>query len=95
MSSFCLNGTMCLTRSLSILLLNKNLDLFSATTKIKELRKVLGKKRENAIQNFNIIFKIVSEMMSKLDSELKLPRIMGRQANRYYIQTDSDDKTSY
>lgn len=50
MSIFCLNGIMCLTRPLSILSQNKNLDIFSATRKIKELRDVLGKKREMQIR---------------------------------------------
>ena len=65
---------MCLTRPLSILLLTKNLDLFSGTTKIKELREVLSTKRNDANQCFNTIYNNVVEMMSKLGTELKLPR---------------------
>lgn len=94
-SIFCLNDIMCLTRSLSILLQTKNLDLYSASTKIKQLREVLGNKRKNVNQNFNIIFKKVNEIMSKLGSELKLPRTVGRQVNRCNIQTDFYDKTNH
>jgi len=75
MCIFSLNDIMCLTWPLGILLLTKNLDLFSATTKIQELREVLSTKRNDANQYFNIIiYNNVVDMMSKLGTELKLPR---------------------
>lgn len=86
---------MCLTRSLSILLQTKNLDLFSATTKIKELREILGTKRNDANQYFNIIYNNVVEMMSKLGTELKLPRTTKRQTYRNNIEVKPEDSQGY
>lgn len=86
---------MCLTRPLSILLQTKNLDLFSATTKIKELREVLSTKRNDANQCFNIIHNNVDEMMSKLGTELKLPRTTKRQTYRNNIEVNPEDSQGY
>lgn len=95
MCIFSLNDIMCLTRPLSILLQTKNLDLFSATTKIKELREVLSTKRNDANQCFNIIYNNVVEMMSKLGTELKLPRTTKRQTYRNNIEVNPDDSQGY
>jgi len=86
---------MCLTRPLSILLQTKNVDLFSATTKIKELREVLSTKRNDANQCFNIIHNNVDEMMSKLGTELKLPRTTKRQTYRNNIEVNPEDSQGY
>lgn len=51
MCIFSLNDIICLTRPLSILIQTKNLDLFSATTKIKELREILSTKQNDSNQN--------------------------------------------
>ncbi|XP_026818934.1 52 kDa repressor of the inhibitor of the protein kinase-like [Rhopalosiphum maidis] len=95
MCIFSLNDIMCLTRPLSILLQTKNLDLFSATTKIKELREVLSTKRNDANQCFNIIYNNVVEMMSKLGTELKLPRTTKRQTYRNNIEVNPEDSQGY
>jgi len=95
MCIFSLNDIMCLTRPLSILLQTKNLDLFSATTKIKELREVLSTKRNDANQCFNIIYNNVVEMMSKLGTELKFPRTTKRQTYRNNIEVNPEDSRGY
>lgn len=66
MDIFCLKDIMCLTRPLSILPQTKNVDVSSATTKIKGLGEILGDKRNNADLNFHTILKNVTEMMTKL-----------------------------
>ncbi|XP_026819515.1 uncharacterized protein LOC113558219 [Rhopalosiphum maidis] len=68
---------------------------FSATTKIKELREVLSTKRNDANQCFNIIYNNVVEMMSKLGTELKLPRTTKRQTYRNNIEVNPEDSQGY
>jgi len=86
---------MCVTRPLSIFLQTKNLDLFSATTKIKELKEVRSTKRNYVNQYFNIIYNNVVEIMSKLGTELRFQRTTERQTYRNNIRVNSEDNQGY
>lgn len=94
-SIFCLNDIMCLTRPLSITLQTKTLDLSVATSKVKELRATLGKKRDDAQNVFKQIFEKAVKVMEKLDIEVKVPRITKRQRYRDNFDVSSDDIYTY
>lgn len=92
---FCLNDIMCLTRPLSITLQTKTLDLSVATSKVKELRATLGKKRDDAQNVFKQIFEKAVKVMEKLDIEVKVPRITKRQRYRDNFDVSGDDIYTY
>lgn len=67
---------------LSRFLQNPTMDLCKATGFIEETLLVLEGKRENASSNFSILFYEISELASKLDTEIRMPRIVARQTQR-------------
>lgn len=62
---------------------SKNIDVESATTKLKLLIETLNSKRSNADTYFEtFILKEASKLMDVLDVELKIPRVTSRQNHR-------------
>jgi hypothetical protein len=73
-------------KDLSQLLQSVNCDLLKASKDSKSLFKLLQEKRENETC-FKILFKKATDLATKLDVAIEMPRIIGRQCNRANVQT--------
>lgn len=87
------------TESFSALLLplskqlqSKNLDIFEAREMIENMTKVLKVSREEADQEFQKVYTEATALCAKLDIDLKLPRLCGKQTNRENYSVASLDE---
>ncbi|XP_008181234.1 52 kDa repressor of the inhibitor of the protein kinase-like [Acyrthosiphon pisum] len=82
------------TLQLSISLQSKQQDLSKALSDIMVIRCALEELRENADVNFKNIFKDIVEFAAKVDVEISMPRICGRQTHRVNINV-TDPETYF
>lgn len=82
------------TVSLSNVLQTKTLDKEYAKTILKHTIQILNEKRQNAEENFNFIFQEALKLLKDTGSEIRIPRITGRQINRPNLNTN-DPQTYY
>lgn len=83
LTMFCLSDIFSITLPLSKYLQGCNIDLNSASNKIKDLLEILEKKRANADEYFkSVILRHANEILQKLEVELKFPRLCSRQTKR-------------
>ncbi|KAF0713597.1 52 kDa repressor of the inhibitor of the protein kinase-like [Aphis craccivora] len=82
------------TLQLSISLQSKQQDLSKALSDIMVIRCALEKLRENADVNFKKMFKDIVEFAAKVDVEISMPRVCGRQTHRVNINV-TDPETYF
>ena len=78
---------------LSRLFQKETLDLTSAASLVTDLLSVLKNQRINCNEEFSIIFATASDVLSKLDVRIELPRItLKRQMNRANIPCSTPEE---
>jgi len=82
------------TLQLSISLQSKQQDLSKALSDIMVIRCALEELRENADVNFKKMFKDIVEFAAKVDVEISMPRVCGRQTHRVNINV-TDPETYF
>jgi len=81
------------TLQLSVALQSKQQDLSRALSDVMVIKGALQSLREDADNQFNIVFKNVIELGEKINIEIRMPRICNRQINR--INIDSENAEIY
>lgn len=82
LSVACLSDVLGVTVSLSRLLQTPTLDLKRGIDAVKDTMGILEQKRENVDSVFSDLYYEVREILEKLDVQLKMPRLVGRQTKR-------------
>ncbi|XP_039298901.1 52 kDa repressor of the inhibitor of the protein kinase-like [Nilaparvata lugens] len=79
---FCLSDILSLSLPLSRILQKETLDLCKSAELLNSLLELLNERRQNSIEYFNCVYMQAQEIARKLDVELKIPRLCGRQTQR-------------
>lgn len=69
-----------------------NCDLYEACENIENMSNILIRKRENAIEEFSILFNKSKNMLKLINNDIAMPRINYRQTKRINIQTNNPEE---
>jgi len=79
------------TLQLSVALQSKQQDLLRALSDVMVIKGALQNLREDADNQFNLVFKNIIELGEKINVEIRMPRICNRQINRVNIDSENTE----